>query len=122
MNPVAERSIGTMVRDIGGNVDRIVRAELRFAGAELRLRLEEFRGELVLLFAGVVAAVLAAAFILLGGMFGLAHVMPLWLSAIVIAAVPAAIAAMLYFQVRGQIARRLASKSRKLLSGPRGVT
>ena len=122
MNAVPERSIGTMVRDIGGNVDRIVRAELRFAVAELRLRLEAFKSESVLLVAGVGAAALAAAFILLGGMFGLAHVMPLWLSAIVIAALPAAIAAMLYFQFRGQIARRLASKPRKLLSGPRGVT
>lgn len=122
MNAVPERSIGTMVRDIGGNVDRIVRAELRFAVAELRLRLEAFKSESVLLVAGVGAAALAAVFILLGGMFGLAHVMPLWLSAIVIAALPAAIAAMLYFQFRGQIARRLASKPRKLLSGPRGVT
>jgi Putative Actinobacterial Holin-X, holin superfamily III len=122
VNAVPERSLGTMVRDIGGNVDRLVRAEMGFAVAELRLRLEAFRGESLLLFAGVAAAALAAAFILLGGMFGLAHVMPMWLSAIVIAALPAAIAAMLYFQVREQIARRLASKPRKLLSGPRGVT
>lgn len=123
MNALPERSIGTMVRDIGGNVDRIVRAELRFAIAELRHRLEAFRRESVLLVAGVVAATLAAAFVLLGGMFGLARVMPLWLAAIVIAALPATIAAVLYIQVRGQIARRLASKpTRQLLSGPRGVT
>lgn len=122
VNALPERSIGTMVRDIGGNLDRIVHAELRFAVAELRLRLEAFRDESVFLFAGVAAAALAAAFILLGGMFGLAHVMPLWLSAIVIAALPAALAAVLFFRVRGQMALRIAPKPRQLLPGPRGVT
>jgi hypothetical protein len=122
VNALPERSIGTVVRDIGGNVDRIVRAELRFAVAELRLRLEAFRGESVLLVAGVAAGALAATFILLGGMFGLARVMPLWLAAMVIAVLPAAVAAALFLRVRAQMARRQAPKPRQLLPGPRGVT
>jgi hypothetical protein len=122
VDALPERSIGTVVRDIGGNVDRIVRAELRFAVAELRLRLEAFRVESVLLLAGVAAAALAATFVLLSGMFGLGRVMPLWLAAMVTAAVPATIAAVLFIQVRARIARRHAPKPRPLLPGPRGVT
>lgn len=122
MDALPERSIGTMVRDIGGNVDRIVRAELRFAVAELRLRLEAFRSESVLLVAGAAVATLAATFVLLSGMFGLARVMPMWLAALTIAALLATIAAALFIRVRAQIARRHAPKPGHLHPGPREVT
>lgn len=119
---MTERSLGTVVRDIVGNVDRIVRAEARFAIAGLRMRVEDFSDASVLLVASVVAATLAAGFLLLGGMFALATLMPLWLAATVIAAVPGALAAVLFIQFRAEFARHLAPASREVLTVPRGVT
>ena len=37
MSAASERSFGAVVRDIGGNIDRIVRAELRMAIAEVQV-------------------------------------------------------------------------------------
>ena len=122
MQAMPERSIGTMVRDIGGNVDRIVRAELQFAVAELRLRLEAFGDVSMLVVAGIVAATLAALFILLAGMFALALVVPQWLAALVIAALPGAIAAALFLHSRAQLQRRLPPAPRGLLGDIRRVT
>ena len=115
MHAMPERSIGTVVRDIGGNVDRIVRAELRFAVAELRLRLEAFGDVSLFVVAGVVAATLAALFILLAGMFALAQVVPQWVAALVIAALPGAIAVALFMHSRSQLHRRFPPTPRGLL-------
>lgn len=122
MNERAERSLGTVVRDIGSNVDRIVRAEMGLAVAELRLQVEAVRHVSGILVAGIVAAMLAALFLLLGGMYALALLMPLWLAAMVVAGLSAAIATALLLQFRAQVADRLASMSQQILPGPRGVT
>lgn len=122
MNALPERSIGTVVRDIGGNVDRIVRAELRVAVAELRTRLDAFGDVSLLVVAGVVAAALAALFILLAGMFALARVVPQWLAALMISALPGAVAAALFMYSRAQLSRRLPPSPRGLLGDIRRVT
>ncbi len=122
MDAPPERSLGDLVRDIAGNIDRIVRGELRVAIAELRQLAEQFSGVSILLGTGVVAATLSAMFLLLGAMFALGRVMPLWLAAVVVAMVPGALAAVLLFRFRVEIARRLAPASTELLSGPRGLT
>ena len=90
-----ERSFGAVVRDIGGNVDRIVRAELRVAIAELRGWLEVASGGATLILLGVACATLATAFLLLGAMFALAHVMPTWAAALLVAVAVGAAAAVL---------------------------
>ena len=122
MSERGERSFGAVVRDIGSNVDRIVRAEMGLAVAELRLQVEAVRNVSGILVAGVVAAVLAAAFVLLGAMFALALVMPLWLAAMVAAALSAALAAALLIRFRAQVDGRLAPKPQQILPGPTGVT
>ena len=122
MNERGERSIGAVVRDIGTNVDRIVRAEMGLAVAELRLQVEAVRDVSGILVAGVVAAILAAAFLLLGAMFALARVMPLWLAALVVAALSGTIAAALLLWFRAQVNGRLAPKPQQILPAPTGVT
>ena len=119
MPATAERSIGTVIHDIGGNVDRIVRAELRFVVAELRARIEALSDVSVLVASAVVAATLAAVFLLLGAMFALSRVMPLWLAAMVVAVLPGAIATVLFSRVRAQIAPRLAPEPPQVLPVPR---
>ena len=122
MSERGERSIGAVVRDIGSNVDRIVRAEMGLAVAELRLQVEAVRNVSGILVAGVVAAVLAAAFLLLGAMFALARLMPLWLAALVVAALSGALAAALLIRFRAQVDGRLAPTPQHILPGPTGVS
>jgi len=94
------RSVGSVVRDIGENVDRIARAELQLAIAGLRLRIEAIGEVSALLVAAAAAAVLALQFALLGGMFALARLMPFWLAALAIAAVPGTVAVVLLLRGR----------------------
>ena len=90
-----ERSFGTVIRDIGGNIDRIVRAELRFAMAQVRVEMGATANASRIIAAGAAFAMLAVGFTLLGGMFALSTVMPTWLAALAVAAGAAAAAAVL---------------------------
>jgi hypothetical protein len=96
-------SISSVVRDIGGNVDRIARTELKLAIAGLRSRLEEYGEVSVFLVAAAVAATVAVLFVLLGAMFALASLLPLWLAAFAIATIPSAAAMVLYVHGRAQL-------------------
>jgi hypothetical protein len=101
-----ERSFGTVVRDIGGNVDRIVRAELRFAMAQLRVEMGATANASRIIAAGAACAMLAVGFALLGGMFALSLVMPTWLASMTVAAGAAAAAALLIAVGRTRFARQ----------------
>jgi hypothetical protein len=99
-----ERSFGAVVRDISGNIDRIVRAEMRFAIAEFRLRVEAAGGAALLIMAGGACALLAIGFLLLGAMFALARVMPMWLAAVVVATVVGGAGIALFVAGRARLA------------------
>ncbi len=85
MPDTSERSIRSVFRDIGSDVDRIVRAELRIAIAEVRAGVAAAGDASRLLIAGAMCALLAATFLLLAVMFALRSIMPLWLAALLIA-------------------------------------
>jgi hypothetical protein len=95
---VAERSFSSVVLDIGGNVDRIVRAELQCAVADLQLGMEAAAEASRHIIISMVCAALAAGFMLLGGMFALSAIMPTWLASLAVALF-AALAAALFFAV-----------------------
>ncbi len=90
-----DRSFSTVVRDIGGNIDRIVRAELRFAMAQVRVEMGSTANASRIIAAGAACAMLAVGFALLGGMFALSTVMPTWLASLAVAAGAAAAATVL---------------------------
>ena len=121
MGAAPERSFGSVVRDIGGNVGRIVRAELRFVIAELRVAMAAAGGAALLILAGVACATLAAAFLLLGSMFALAIVMPTWLAALVVATVAGTAAVVLLVTGRERLSHPLASQSRDIVFQPEPV-
>ena len=104
MSADSERSVGAVIRDIGGNVDRIVRAELQVAIAELREMLQVAKQISVLVVLGVVSAIFSLGFLLLSGMFALAHLMPFWLAAMVIALVCGVAAAIILLAARASAA------------------
>ena len=109
MSDDPERSFGAVIRDIGGNVDRIVRAELRFAAAELRHGLNAAGAGALLVLAGALCATLAVGFLLLGVMFALSLIMPTWAAALVVALAVGVAATLLLVAGRKRLTNPLTS-------------
>ena len=83
---LAERSFIHVLHDIGGNLESIMRCELRLARTELREEFgQAFRGALMCGAAGL-AGLLAIIFLPLAVQFALTRVMPDWAAALLIAA------------------------------------
>ena len=82
-----ERSISTLLQDIVGNIQEIVRAEVNLAKAELRQEASKALSSGVWLAAGSVSGVFAALFLLTAIAFALALVMPAWAAALTVGAV-----------------------------------
>ncbi len=82
---VVERTVASLLKDIIGNVQQIIRAEVRLAKVEVAEELGKARRGVVLLAAGVLFGVMALAFLLLGGMYLLAHVVQPWVAAVLVA-------------------------------------
>lgn len=91
MFQAVERSIGSLVNDIVGNVQQIVRSEVRLAKAEVREELTKATRAIVWLVAGAVLAMMAFWFLLLAIVYLLAHVFQLWVAALIVFLVVAAI-------------------------------
>ena len=81
-----ERSITAVLTDIVGNVQQIVRAEIRLATLEMRQEIGKARRSVSLLIIGSAIAVLALAFGLLACVYALATVVAPWLAALIVAA------------------------------------
>jgi len=82
---VVERSIASLLRDIVGNVQQIIRAEVRLAKVEVAGELVKARRAMVLLAIGGLFGAAALAFLLVAAMYGLAHVVPPWVAAVLVA-------------------------------------
>jgi len=81
------RSIGTVLKDIVGNVQQIVRAEIRLASAEVRQEARKAGQGAALLMAGGAVAVLALGCVLIAAIALLATIVALWSAALIVAAV-----------------------------------
>jgi uncharacterized membrane protein YqjE len=82
---VVERSIASLLKDIVGNLQQIIRAEVRLAKVEVAGELTKARQAMVLLALGGLFGVLALALLLLGAVYLLAHVVQPWVSAVLVA-------------------------------------
>jgi len=82
---VVERSISSLLKDIVGNLQQIIRAEVRLAKVEVGEELSKARQAIVLLVIGGLFGAMALAFLLLGAVYLLAHVVQLWVAAILVA-------------------------------------
>jgi uncharacterized membrane protein YqjE len=82
---VVERSISSLLKDIVGNLQQIIRAEVRLAKVEVGEELSKARQAIVLLAIGSLFAAMALAFLLLGAVYALAHVVQPWVAAVLVA-------------------------------------
>ena len=89
----ADRSIATMVSDIIGDLQQIVRAEVRLARVEIREELTKAKRGAVLLLAGGVVVILAFGVGLLAAVYALEEVWPRWAAALAVAAAVAVVGA-----------------------------
>ena len=81
-----DRSIGDVLRDIAGNVEHILRAEIRLAKAELREDVIHLKRGLALVFAGALVGALGVGFALLAVVYALAANMEPWAAAGIVGA------------------------------------
>jgi len=82
---VVERSISSLLKDIVGNLQQIIRAEVRLAKVEVGEELSKARQAIVLLVIGGLFGAMALAFLLLGAVYALAHVVQPWVAAVLVA-------------------------------------
>ena len=90
-DPASDRSIAALLSDIVGNVQQMVRAEVRLAKVEVRQEAVRARGGVVLLAAGGIVLVIALGVLALAAVYGLSLVWPRWVAALVVALAIAAI-------------------------------
>ena len=79
------RSVGTVISDIVGDLQGIVRDEVRLARAELREELAGVRRGAMFLTGGAAVLVLSVGLILLALVYALATVWPAWAAALTVA-------------------------------------
>ena len=80
----AERTIANVVNDIIGNVQQIVRAEMRLAKVEIREDLVNLKSAAALFACGAVAGLYCIAFMLLAMVYALATVIAPWTAALIV--------------------------------------
>ena len=85
MFDVVERSIASLVKDIVGNLQQIIRAEVRLAKVEVGEELARARRAVALLVVGVLFATMALGCLILAAVYGLAHFVQPWAAALLVA-------------------------------------
>jgi uncharacterized membrane protein YqjE len=85
-----DRSIGAVLADIVGDIQSIVRAEIRLATVEVREELTKAKQGAAMLVAAGVVLVMALGLALLAAVYGLATVWPPWAAALAVAVAVAA--------------------------------
>jgi uncharacterized membrane protein YqjE len=88
------RSVSAVLHDIVGNVQDIVRSEMRLAKTELREELGKSRNAGILLGVGVLLLTFGLVFLLLAAVYALSAVVPDWAAALIVGGGVALIAAL----------------------------
>ena len=86
MTSDADRSIAAVLGDIVGNIQHIVRSEMRLAKTELREELRKSASAGVMLGVGVVGLMFSVLFVLLAAVYALSLVVPSWMAALIVGA------------------------------------
>ena len=97
---MGDRSISSVLRDIVGNVQDIVRSELRLEKIEIGEEITKAKAAGILLALGAAAGFLAAVFVLLAVLFGLTLVIPNWAAALTVAVIMGVAAAVMSYSGR----------------------
>jgi uncharacterized membrane protein YqjE len=91
--PAGDRSFAEILQDVIGNVQEIVRSEVRLAKAEMKEEAAKAKSSAMLLGVGAASAAYAVLFLLLMTVYALTLVMPNWAAALVVGGALAIVAA-----------------------------
>ena len=91
--PAGDRSFAEVLQDVIGNIQEIVRSEVRLAKAEIKEETAKAKASAMLLGVGAASAAYAILFLLLMAVYALTLVMPNWAAALVVGGTLAIIAA-----------------------------
>jgi uncharacterized membrane protein YqjE len=103
MSVTVDRPIAQVLSDIAGNVQHIVRAEMRLAKAELRQDVALVKRGALFIAVGAVTGILGLTFLCRAAVYALASTMPAWAAALIVAIVVSIIAAFFLLTARRQI-------------------
>lgn len=98
-----DRSIGAVLSDIVGDLQHIVRAEVRLAKSEIREEVGKAKRGVVFLVAGGVVLTCAFGLMLLTAVYALATVWPPWMAALAVAGATALIGGLLAMSGKHQL-------------------
>jgi hypothetical protein len=90
-----ERSVSNVLQDIIGNIQEIVRSEVRLAKTEVREEVSKARDAGILVGAGAVSGTFSAFFLFFSLVYALSRVVPDWAAALIVAIALAAVTAVL---------------------------
>ena len=99
----ADRSLGSVMSDIVGDLQQIVRAEVRLAKVEVREEIGKARRGAMFLAAGGLFLILALGLLMLAAVYALATIWPAWAAALAVAAGAGLIGGVLAMSGKGQI-------------------
>jgi uncharacterized membrane protein YqjE len=91
----ADRTISTVLHDIVGNIQDIIRSEVRLAKTEVAEELGKARSAGMLVGVGALMLTFSSLFVLLACVYALSAVVPAWAAALIVAAGVGLIAAIL---------------------------
>jgi Putative Actinobacterial Holin-X, holin superfamily III len=91
-----DRSVLDVLNDIVGNVQDIVRSEIKLAKAEVADDIRDAKSSAVIVGAGLLAIVVGVLFLLLAGMYALTLVLPTWGAALLVAGIAVVTGATLF--------------------------
>lgn len=103
---MTESSFGELLSGLVGDLNRLVRQELRLAQSELAEKLRQAEVGFYLLMAGLLAALATLLFALLAAVLALSLVMPAWGASLTVALVMAVLAVLLVRQGRASLQPR----------------
>jgi hypothetical protein len=103
MSVSVDRPIAQVLSDIAGNVQHIVRAEMRLAKAELKQDVALLKRGAIFMAVGAVTGILGLALLCLAAVYALASTMPAWAAALIVAIVVSIVAALFFLTARRQI-------------------
>jgi uncharacterized membrane protein len=98
-----DRSVPEVLQDIFGNIQELIRSEVRLAKAEVREEAGKAGKAIGTLGAGAVAGMYTIALLLVAGVLALAMILPAWLAALLVACVTGITAAALISEGRAQL-------------------
>ena len=108
-------SFGRTVQTIIGNGREIIRSEVRLAKAEVIEELRAAAKAAAFYAAAGICALFGLGFILWAGVYGLLHLMPIWLAALIVGLAMGVIGGIVFYMAKKEV-RRLSLKAKQTIA------